>query len=506
MPTILFGGLTEAHGILIRAFFEGLGYPTITLPIPDNEDFKVGKTYCNKGQCNPVYYTAGNLIRFLMERKARGERDIEERYVFITAGSCGPCRFGMYEAEYRKALRDAGFRDFRVIALQQGDALVKNLNMLGFPLEKKHYTSLAKSIILGDLINNIYYKIKPYEITKESADNWKQNSLLLIYRFLRDKRPLRKALRTAFKELTRIDLDYSIPKPKVKIIGEFFSQIQEGDSSYHMPSWLIEEGAEPLVEPLTTWVDYLIWGKLQFTWERAFRSILGTFKLMVILKLLKISIHLLYNYYRLLLGNRPDPLSSQRRIAAHANPYYNTKLRGGEGHMEVGKHIHSIKNKKAHMVISLKPFGCMPSTQSDGVQTKVSGDLGDGLFVSIETTGDAEVNIKSRVLMKLQEAKKKAMEEYQEALKSLNLENLLENYQNKSLNKSLYGCLLRPKPVILKASTRLPHHYCTTTANALYYTAGLNSFQKKLLKLLTYSFQKTLSGQSSHPEKSQVEH
>jgi len=39
--------------------------------------------------------------------------------VFFTAGACGPCRFGMYEAEYRLALRNAGFDGFRVLLFQQ---------------------------------------------------------------------------------------------------------------------------------------------------------------------------------------------------------------------------------------------------------------------------------------------------------------------------------------------------------------------------------------------------
>ena len=45
--------------------------------------------------------------------------DIVENYVFLTAGACGPCRFGMYVTEYRKALRDAGFDGFRVLLFQQ---------------------------------------------------------------------------------------------------------------------------------------------------------------------------------------------------------------------------------------------------------------------------------------------------------------------------------------------------------------------------------------------------
>jgi predicted nucleotide-binding protein (sugar kinase/HSP70/actin superfamily) len=38
-------------------------------------------------------------------------------------GACGPCRFGTYVTEYRKALRDAGFDGFRVMLFQQQGGL-----------------------------------------------------------------------------------------------------------------------------------------------------------------------------------------------------------------------------------------------------------------------------------------------------------------------------------------------------------------------------------------------
>jgi hypothetical protein len=60
----------------------------------------------------------------------------------------------------------------------------------------------------------------------------------------------------------------------------------------------------------------------------------------------------------------------------------------------------------------------MPSTISDGVQAKVVSDLADTVFIPIETTGDGEVLVKSRVQMKLQEAKDKAREELQRVLDS----------------------------------------------------------------------------------------
>mgnify|MGYP002063503702 CR=1 FL=1 len=45
----------------------------------------------------------------LRDEEGLSAEHIVENFVFLTAGACGPCRFGMYVTEYRKALRDAGF-------------------------------------------------------------------------------------------------------------------------------------------------------------------------------------------------------------------------------------------------------------------------------------------------------------------------------------------------------------------------------------------------------------
>ena len=60
------------------------------------------------------------------------------------------------------------------------------------------------------------------------------------------------------------------------------------------------------------------------------------------------------------------------------------------------------------MVLSLKPFGCMPSTQSDGAQSAVVSNFKDMIYLPIETSGEGEINAHSRVQMALGEAKDKA--------------------------------------------------------------------------------------------------
>jgi hypothetical protein len=102
-------------------------------------------------------------------------------------------------------------------------------------------------------------------------------------------------------------------------------------------------------------------------------------------------------------------------IATVSHQYYDNHLRGGEGRMEVGKLIQHVEQRRSHMVISVKPFGCMPSSGvSDGVQSLVTARHPDAIFCPIETTGDGAVNVQSRILMDLFKARQRAQSEYRE--------------------------------------------------------------------------------------------
>src|ERR1035441_7001501 len=68
--TILFGGFTWKHERLIEAVFRGCGYRCQMLPNPDVAAFQTGKEFGNNGQCNPTYFTVGNLIEFLRSLEA----------------------------------------------------------------------------------------------------------------------------------------------------------------------------------------------------------------------------------------------------------------------------------------------------------------------------------------------------------------------------------------------------------------------------------------------------
>ena len=112
------------------------------------------------------------------------------------------------------------------------------------------------------------------------------------------------------------------------------------------------------------------------------------------------------------MGDTAHRLIPQKELSRLAHPFYHQLARGGEGYMEVGKNVYYTVNHLCHMVLALKPFGCMPSTQSDGVQSRVVNKFKDMIFLPVETSGEGEVNAHSRVQMALAEAKAKARAEF----------------------------------------------------------------------------------------------
>ena len=68
--------------------------------------------------------------------------------------------------------------------------------------------------------------------------------------------------------------------------------------------------------------------------------------------------------------------------------------------MEVGKLIVNAVHSKAHVTVSVKPFGCMPSSGvSDGVQSLITSRYPGTIFCAVETSGDGATNFYSRIQM-----------------------------------------------------------------------------------------------------------
>ncbi|MDB4943425.1 MAG: Activator of (R)-2-hydroxyglutaryl-CoA dehydratase [Labilithrix sp.] len=432
--TLLIGGLTVAQDFLIEGALKGIGYQTQMLDCPTTEGFQTGKEFGNRGQCNPTYFTVGNLVQYLItlrDKHGLTSQEIVDKFVFLTAGACGPCRFGMYVTEYRKALRDAGFDGFRVMLFQQTGGLKQATgDEVGLELNPTFFWSIVKGMIAGDVLNAIGYRLRPYEVVKGSTNAALEEAKKILYTALEKRSNILLALWKCKPVLAAVEVDKTLPKPKVSIIGEFWAMTTEGDGNYQLQSFLEQEGAECDIQLLSAWLLYTLWEVRNDASERADLREMDTAKYglggggpMAVFQKLAISrggdfaVRALFQTFAHVTGLYGFKLPDMDAIAEVSHDYYNNDLRGGEGHMEVGKLIMNVVHAKAHMTLSVKPFGCMPSAGvSDGVQSAITEKFPGTIFCPVETSGDGRVNFYSRVQMYLFKAKQSAQGEYQRAL------------------------------------------------------------------------------------------
>jgi predicted nucleotide-binding protein (sugar kinase/HSP70/actin superfamily) len=469
--TVLFGGLTWKHERILHGSIAGLGYKVMPLPNADKQSFQIGKEYGNNGQCNPTYFTVGNLVKYLqsLENQGLSKQEIVDNYIYVTAGACGPCRFGMYEAEYRLALRNSGFEGFRVLLFQQGGGLDQAGLEAGLDLNIDFFIGMLNGMNFGDLLLDITDQIRPFEVKKGETDRVLRECVEYMHEVMKARQPYKfegklaevmwsktsglantvevlgkflrqlwsdhfvDGLRWCFERLSMIEVDYLRVKPICKVTGEFWAQTTESDGNFNMFPFLDREGAQVIREPVATWTSYLLnqakneardrrglkEGEAMPRWyefgKHAQRE-LDFIKKLTMLWLAGKIYNREYDRLRAALGHKPHALVNQLELLRVGHPYYNSRAEGGEGHLEVAKNIYYSNKDLCHMVLSLKPFGCMPSTQSDGAQSAVISHFKEMIYIPIETSGEGDVNAHSRVQMALGEAKVKAKNEFARVL------------------------------------------------------------------------------------------
>ena len=460
--TILVSGLTIAHDTFVVAGLGGLGYKLEAMDSPDSAALQLGKEYGNRGQCNPTYFTVGNLVKHLQllrDEKGLSTEDVIKNYVFLTAGACGPCRFGTYVTEYRKALRDSGFEGFRVILFQQQGGLKQATGEAeGLEMNPAFFVTILKSLFAGDILNLLGYRIRPYEVVPGSTDIALGKSKDIICEALANGKSLVLALRKVSKVLGAVEVDRLQPKPKVSIIGEFWAMTTEGEGNYRLQRFLEQEGAEVDIQPIVNWILFMIWENRHDTKERmTLRADDGgrkgldgkdPWKKLAQLAVAEVALRGVFTGLAVAAGLRDYHLPDMDEVARLAKDHFNNNVRGGEGHMEVGKVIQMVQKKKVHMVVSVKPFGCMPSAGvSDGVQSLITQRYPELIFLPIETSGDGAVNVQSRVQMMLFRARQRAKEELGKSLETAGLS--LEQAKVKAKEKGWTNGLRYPKHAVI---------------------------------------------------------
>jgi predicted nucleotide-binding protein (sugar kinase/HSP70/actin superfamily) len=473
--TVLFGGLHWRVERVLQGAMENLGYRTRTLPTATRADLLTGREVADIGQCCPTSFTTGNLANVLKDEAQRiGAEEVARRYVYVTAGSCGSCRFGQYHQSYELALRNVGLESFRMFLLAQDGLDQGPAAGGGLELNLPFTLGAVWAVVLTDVVQDLEYQIRPYEVVPGETARVAREGIEILYEAFR-RRPRRsgkwgvlawhlgtdyfaEAMREVRRRFEAIEVDRLRVKPMVKITGEFYLQTVEGEPNYNIHRWLEAEGAEVYPAAITIWLDYLLRLAGQEFEDRIGIERLARVKYAGI-RAAQAALRWTHGRMRRAMGEVPRGLPDQYKLRRLAAPYYHSRLTGGEGDMLVGKALWAYHRRKAHMTCELSPYSCMPNTMSIGAMAAVTGKYPDLLYAPLEIKGDAEVHALSRCQMILTEAKKRAQREYEGVLERTGM--------------TPEALAARVRPEMRKATYRVPHLGAAgTAANFALHLAG----------------------------------
>src|SRR5690606_20535271 len=111
-------------------------------------------------------------------------------------------------------------------------------------LDPSFFLSFLRAVLLGDIVNALAYRIRPYEVEAGATDAALERCKQMLYAALKERKPLLPTLLKCRRMLGQIRVDRTQVKPKVSILGEFWAMTTEGDGNYRLQRFLEQEGAE----------------------------------------------------------------------------------------------------------------------------------------------------------------------------------------------------------------------------------------------------------------------
>ncbi|MDG5816109.1 acyl-CoA dehydratase activase [Chitinispirillales bacterium ANBcel5] len=393
---------TEAAAAVLR----NIGVNARALPVADKDVLLTGKKNTSCKECLPYIVTTGSFLDYLDKH-----RDRDKITLFFMATGGGPCRLGQYFRAFEQLIDNNKLRDVAMFTMTDENGY----GGLGTRLLLKAW----QGILISDILADIRSMLSVAAVNKENALQELEECWAELIKYFEGSVSTRLTvlLSNIAERLKTIPLKMDPSQiPVVSLVGEIFVRRDEF-SRKNIVDYLEERGFMVRVAPIAEFMQYSnyivnsklgerefeffemfrmkLTSQIQEWWERKIKTVLAEsglyhFEMIEVEKTIKSALHLMNVNFR------------------------------GEAILTVGLSLREILNHSCG-VISIGPFGCMPSRVAEAILKKemnVTGkarvpgwedkalefsELGEFPFLSIETDGSpfpqlVEANMEAFVL------------------------------------------------------------------------------------------------------------
>ncbi len=248
--TLLAPQMAPTHFKLVEAALKRAGFKIKVLEHASKEDIETGLKYVNNDACYPTILVVGQLINALQS----GAYDPNNTSLLITQTG-GGCRATNYVAFLRKALKDAHMPQVPVIALSvQGFE-----SNPGFAIKLPDLHRAIQALVLGDLLQTVLLRVRPYEKEKGSANNlyalWLSRAVDFLGEKASDEYGFNRLVDGIVDDFTNFPMANIDRKPRVGVVGEILVKFQP-DANNNVVEVIESEGCEAVVPGLLDFFLY----------------------------------------------------------------------------------------------------------------------------------------------------------------------------------------------------------------------------------------------------------
>lgn len=345
VPTML-----PIHFEILIGILKKYGYNAELLKT-DHEGIKeYGLKYVHNDTCYPAQVVIGQLIDAIVN----GGYDKNKIALMITQTG-GGCRASNYISLLRKALNNAGYGNIPVISINfsglDDSALKITLPML---------IRFVYAVIFGDLIMCLKNQCIPYEVKKGESDEVSLKYINEIISILSKDRLDKKSIKEEYIKIINgfkaIELDKSVEKLKVGIVGEIFVKFSPLGNN-DLEKLLVDNDGEVVMSGLLDFCMYCIYNTIL---DRKFYGI-GKVKSLIygivykyVLNKQKMLIDVIKN------NSDFNPPSYFKDTVNIVKDYISLGVKMGEGWLLTAEMLELI-HQGVKSIVCTQPFGCLPN-------------------------------------------------------------------------------------------------------------------------------------------------
>lgn len=369
-------------GRMIAAAMRTNGVAAESMLMSDKESLELGRKYTSGKECYPAILTTGDIVKKVMNPDFDPDKS-----VFLMATASGPCRFGQYNKLHRMVLDDLGFSHVPIYTLDQGDDYQENTDNLGTSFRKLAWNG----IVLVDFMQKLLHEKRPYEIHKGETDIIYKQHLRKAEHAIEYGYDLLQVAKDARDAFNKIEVDKSVQKPLIGIIGETYVRGNEFSNNFIVRR--IEKlGGKVVIPPFGEWINYIAHCRRENCKRE--RDI-NAYTIELITEIIQ-----KYNAYRM---SRPFKKcinnffkeSSIKKLILKGKPYIHDSYKG-DPVLSMGRAVEYIE-ENFDGIVNIIPFHCMPGTTVNAVLEKFQRDHGGIPCLKLTFDGQEETNEETRI-------------------------------------------------------------------------------------------------------------